>query len=125
MNFSPLADDLPHPFANSALLMEAVTLGQTLLVDVRTGEEFREGHLPGAQHIPLAELGNGHHSLPKDRILVLYCAHGIRSRLGVQALRELGYPKVYNFGGIHEWQGPLVTGEDNIRDGLPPAPCVD
>lgn len=70
-----------------------------LLVDVRTPEEFAEGHLPGAVNHPLETLRQTASSLPKDRPLVTYCKVGQRGYVAERLLRQLGFNEVANLRG--------------------------
>lgn len=74
------------------------------LVDVRTTEEFRGGHIPGAINIPLNTLAARLQEIPADRPVVVVCATGSRSRSGASAFVRGGYGKVYNLqGGTMRW----------------------
>jgi rhodanese-related sulfurtransferase len=75
-----------------------------VLVDVRTPEEFASGHLEGAINIPVDELSMRKGELKKDAELVLYCRSGARSARGQALLKEAGYPKVHNLGGMSNWK---------------------
>lgn len=78
-----------------------------LLVDVRTKEEFEEGHIPGAINLPVEEIGDSQPQLlpNKDQVLLLYCRSGRRSQEAANKLANMGYTKVYEFGGIMDWTG--------------------
>ena len=67
--------------------------GDVVLVDVRPGQEFRAGHLPGAISIPLAELESKLDTLPRDREIIAYCRGPFCtfSADAARRLRELGY----------------------------------
>ena len=86
---------------------DALRAGGAVLVDVREQVEWDAGHIPGAIHIPRAELPGRIASAapdPKARV-VLYCQTGIRSGRGTATLGELGYSNVANMtGGIEAWQ---------------------
>ena len=71
-----------------------------LVVDVRTVEEFKAGHLAGAMNIPLGELQNtiSHTVADKNQILLLHCLSGTRSGIARRMLRGLGYQNVFNLG---------------------------
>lgn len=73
-----------------------------LLIDVRTAEEYRNGHLAEALHLPLASLGEtiGRHAADPAQPILLYCASGARSAAGKQALERLGYAHVHNLGSV-------------------------
>ena len=84
-----------------------------LIVDVRTPEEFAEGHIPGAINVPNEEIGTEMpDALPdKDQLLLVYCRRGNRSKDSSQKLADMGYTNVYEFGGIETWTGDVVTEE--------------
>jgi rhodanese-related sulfurtransferase len=79
------------------------------LVDVRTAEEFREGHISGAINIAVQELSGKLNKIPKDKPVVVYCRSGSRSAHAAQSLLTAGYAEVYDLGGLFEW----------ARQGLP------
>lgn len=72
-----------------------------VVIDVRSPEEFRSRHLPGALNIPLGELGEGLPRLVKDKnqVLLLHCLSGGRSGVARVQAKKLGYAKVFNLGG--------------------------
>lgn len=78
-----------------------VERGATLL-DVRTPEEYREGHLEDAQLVPHEEVAGRLDEIPKDEPVVIYCATGRRAGIAADTLRERGYT-AYNMGGIDDW----------------------
>ncbi len=74
------------------------------LVDVRTIEEYRSGHIPGAVNIPLNLLPARLAEIPADRPVIVVCATGSRSRSGASAFARGGYTAVYNLqGGTMRW----------------------
>jgi phage shock protein E len=74
------------------------------LIDVRSPEEFATGALPGAINVPVQVIAQQiqAHAQPGDT-LVLYCKSGARSDVAARLLRQAGYAKAYNLGGIGEW----------------------
>lgn len=75
------------------------------LLDVRTTEEHRQGHLDGAHLIPIDQLLNRIGELPRNRPILIYCAVGSRSSQVAAYLARAGYAEVYNmYGGIWAWQ---------------------
>ena len=76
-----------------------------VILDVRTQEEYDQGHIPGAILIPDYEIeGKAESMLPdKDQQLLIYCRSGRRSKLAAEALVELGYTNIWEFGGIIDW----------------------
>ena len=73
-----------------------------VILDVRTQEEYDEGHIPGAVLIPNTEIeARAEEALPdKDQLILVYCRSGRRSKLAAQILADLGYTNVKEFGGI-------------------------
>ncbi|GGA75027.1 hypothetical protein GCM10011369_16100 [Neiella marina] len=84
-----------------AVAWQQVTEG-AVLIDVRTSEEFQQGHLAGAINIPyeLIVAGAKHHQLGPDTSIVVYCRSGRRSGIAEQQLEQAGFSKVYNGGGF-------------------------
>lgn len=75
-----------------------------LMLDVREPEEWASGHVPGATHIPLGELGRRLADLPRDRELLTVCARGNRSARAAELLQQAGYGRVASVsGGIVAW----------------------
>jgi rhodanese-related sulfurtransferase/glyoxylase-like metal-dependent hydrolase (beta-lactamase superfamily II) len=74
-------------------------------IDVRERNEFADGHIPGALHIPLGELEQRAAELPGDRPLVTYCGHGERSATALSLLERLGFERLTNLdGGMGAWR---------------------
>lgn len=98
------------PIQEAESLLEAE---DTILLDVRTQEEYDQGHLAGAVCLPVETLMDGDLSvlLPdKQAPLVLYCRTGARSADAAQVLSELGYADVTDLaGGLLAWEGEVVT----------------
>lgn len=77
------------------------------LIDVREGEEYRAGHLPGAVSVPRGFLESRIESVAPDRAapIVLYCAGGTRSALAARTLLEMGYAHVESaHPGFSQWK---------------------
>src|SRR6478752_5336620 len=80
---------------------------QPLLLDVREQDEWQEGHLPGAVHIPRGNLESRVEALIPDRSreIVIYCAVGSRSAFAAKSLAELGYENTSSLvGGFTDWK---------------------
>jgi phage shock protein E len=82
-------------------------LGETprpFLLDVRQPEEYKQGHISGAELIPLAELSQKMRRIPKDREVLCVCHSGNRSSVATRQLAAAGY-KVSNLrGGMISWE---------------------
>lgn len=82
-----------------------------VVVDVRTEQEYSEGHIPGSINIPVDEIENRIHELEsvKDEPLLLVCRSGSRSMFAVMILANKGFENLYNLlGGMLAWTGPLA-----------------
>ncbi len=80
------------------------------VLDVRTKEEFRQGHIPKAKNLPLQSLEHlAAQVLPNpDQKILIYCRSGARAKTAVRVLRQMGYTDVMEFGGLLTWKGKLV-----------------
>ena len=87
----------------------------SVILDVRTAEEYAEGHIPGAILIPDYELQTRAYDelLDMDQTILVYCRSGNRSMHASMALLDLGYTEVYDFGGIIDWPGEIVREDGN------------
>jgi NADPH-dependent 2,4-dienoyl-CoA reductase/sulfur reductase-like enzyme/rhodanese-related sulfurtransferase len=75
------------------------------LVDVRTPQEFVQGHIPGAINMPIDELRCRMNELPQNRGIYIYCQIGLRGYLASRILLQSGFDKVYNLsGGYRLWE---------------------
>ena len=82
-----------------------------IIVDVRRQDEYDSGHIPGAILIPNESIGT---EQPKeltdlDQVILIYCRSGRRSKEASQKLADMGYTNIYEFGGIIDWTGDVVT----------------
>ena len=102
---------------NEAKEMMALDGGQ-IIVDVRRQDEYDTGHIPGAILIPNESIGTGQpEDLPDlDQIILIYCRSGNRSKQAAQKLADMGYRNVYEFGGIIDWTGEIVTAEEEMAE---------
>ena len=76
-----------------------------IILDVRTQEEYDQGHIPGAIVISHEEIKEkAEEVLPdKDQLILVYCRSGRRSKIAAEALAALGYTNIKEFGGIIDW----------------------
>ncbi len=76
-----------------------------VLLDVRPAREYDEGHIPGAVHVPLSDIGSRIKKLKKDKELVVYCRNGNQSIWAIKRLMGMGYKNLYNLkGGYSDWK---------------------
>ena len=84
--------------------------GSLVIVDVRTKGEYEAGHIPGAILIPNESITDRkpEHLPDMNQVILVYCRSGNRSKQAAQKLANIGYKKVYEFGGINTWNGNIV-----------------
>ncbi len=90
---------------------------EVVLLDVREPLEWQAGHVAGAQHLPMSQLGARQAEIPTSPPIVCVCRSGHRSAFVTQALRQAGYEAHNLEGGLLAWLAadlPLVT-----EDGRP------
>ena len=69
------------------------------IIDVRNDNEWEEGHIPSAKHIPLGHLAARINEIPDDRPIVIHCQGGGRSAIGASLLQKMGRKNVANLIG--------------------------
>ena len=100
-------DFFKQPDINKGLKEYAETENAVLL-DVRTPQEYREGHIPGSKNVPLQTLDKVTSIAEnKDTVLYVYCYSGARSRQATAMLQHMGYTNVQNIGGIAAYHGKV------------------
>ncbi len=80
------------------------------LIDVRSPEEYKDGHIPSAINIPHTRIIKKPPKRSKDSLVVVYCRSGSRAMTARSHLIRHGFQRVANFGGVSKWDGPLVDG---------------
>lgn len=82
-----------------------------VILDVRSADEFAAGHIEGAMVLPDVDIqALAGEKLPDmDATILVYCRSGVRSAKASNALIEMGYQNVYDFGGIQDWPYDIVT----------------
>lgn len=82
------------------------------LLDVREDDEWAAGHVPGARHIPLGQLGARAQEVPQGHAVYVICRSGARSGRAAQALTEAGWEAINVAGGMQDWASagrPMTT----------------
>ena len=77
-----------------------------VILDVREQDEYDAGHIPGAVLLSVGTIDEetAASAIPeKDTVVLVYCRSGNRSKTASQALADLGYTQIYEFGGIQDW----------------------
>ena len=86
------------------------------LIDVRSPEEYREGHIPGSRNVPVDRINEMETAAPdRDAKLFVYCLSGSRSAYACAYLVRMGYTNVTNIGGITQWSGEIETVARSVR----------
>ena len=100
-------DFLKQPDINKGVMEYHKTNGAVLL-DVRTPQEYREGHIPGSSNVPLQQLDKiSAVTENKDTPMFVYCYSGGRSHQAASMLQYMGYSNVQNIGGITAYSGKV------------------
>ena len=100
-------DFFKQPDINKGLKEYAETENAVLL-DVRTPQEYGEGHIPGSKNVPLQTLDKVRLVVEnKDAELFVYCYSGARSKQATVVLGQMGYTNVRNIGGIAAYHGKV------------------
>ena len=76
-----------------------------IILDVREQDEYDAGHIPSAILIPYTQIEEKAEEVltDKDQLILVYCRSGRRSKIAAEALAELGYTNIKEFGGIIDW----------------------
>ena len=100
-------DLLKGPDINQGVKEYSVTDGAVLL-DVRTPDEYRQGHIPGSKNVPLQSIDKVTVMINnKATPIFVHCLSGARSRQAAVILKQLGYTNVKNIGGISAYAGKV------------------
>ncbi len=76
-----------------------------VIIDVRTPQEYAEGHIPGARLLPVQQLADRIAEIPRDKQVYLYCHSGVRSARAATMLAKQGFTNIENVtGGIVAWK---------------------
>ncbi|WP_417734820.1 MBL fold metallo-hydrolase [Rosistilla oblonga] len=94
-----------YPTCSPDELAAKIETGDVKLIDVRSDEEWNEGHIAAAEHRFLGRLPVTLAELPRDQKLVVQCRSGARSAIGVSVLQAAGFKNVVNLtGGYNAWK---------------------
>ena len=100
-------DFLKGPDINQGVKEYSVTDGAVLL-DVRTPDEYRQGHIPGSKNIPLQSINKVTGVIDNKAIpIFVHCLSGARSRQASAILQQMGYTNVKDIGGISAYAGKV------------------
>ncbi|MCI6665855.1 MAG: rhodanese-like domain-containing protein [Lachnospiraceae bacterium] len=80
-----------------------------IILDVRTSDEFADGHIPGAINVANESIGaeSPVELADKNQLIYVYCRSGNRSKQAAEKLVALGYTNIVEFGGIIDWTGEI------------------
>jgi rhodanese-related sulfurtransferase len=126
--FADYIDSLPGSFNAVRVgdVEEAIASDDVpILLDVRTVDEFTEGHIEGAIHVPLNDVTQNLDLLPDlDAEIIVYCGSGHRSAMAMTALNVLGYDNAVSLlGGVRAWTGadlPITDAVAPVEAGTAP-----
>ena len=90
---------------------EMMDTQEVIVLDVREQYEFDAGHIPGAVLLPVGSITKDTAAAvieDPDTVVLVYCRSGNRSKTASQALADIGYTNIYEFGGINTWPYEVV-----------------
>ncbi|MCI8581872.1 MAG: rhodanese-like domain-containing protein [Dorea sp.] len=100
-------DIFKHKDINQGI-KEYRTVSDAVLLDVRTPQEYQEGHIPESKNVALQKIDKVASVVrSKETPLYVYCYSGSRSSQAVNMLRRMGYTNVNNIGGIAAYSGKV------------------
>ena len=86
-----------------------ITGKDAVLLDVRTVDEYRQGHIDGSLNIPLQNIHVVKNIIPDlDKPIYVHCLSGARSAQATSVLKSMGYTNVTDIGGINSYRGKVV-----------------
>ena len=98
---------LKGPDINQGVKEYSATDG-AILLDVRTPDEYRQGHIPGSKNVPLQSIDKVDSVVEnKDTPIFVHCLSGARSRQAAAVLQQMGYSNVKDIGGISAYAGKV------------------
>jgi rhodanese-related sulfurtransferase len=96
---------LPPPGVVDGATAHRLVAAGVKVVDVRTPDEFAQGHVPGAVNVPFDEIEQRREELgPPSTPLILYCHSGRRADLAIATLRAHGYDRLYDLLTYDRWK---------------------
>lgn len=102
-----LFDFLKGPDINQGV-KEYSTSDGAVLLDVRTPDEYRQGHIPGSKNVPLQSISKVAGMIDNNSTpIFVHCLSGARSRQAAAILKQMGYINVKNIGGISAYAGKV------------------
>ena len=102
-------------FHETKSMIDQAAADEIVLLDVRQPKEYEQAHIPGADLIPLPELGDRLDEVDKDKHVLVYCASGGRSRVAAQMMAGKGFKKIFNVaGGIKAWEAGTAVGPPDL-----------
>jgi len=82
---------------------------RAILLDVRTEEEYKEGHIDGSVNIPLQIINKVLNEYPdKSTAIYVHCRSGVRSLQAAKYLESMGYKNIIDIGGILSYSGKII-----------------
>jgi len=107
-----------YEYAPEQLLQKIRHNQVDMIIDLREKEDFDEGHIPGAKHINVTDLGKEMSKLLpyRNRDVVIYCGDGTRAAIGMIRLHKEGFSHVYNVhGNLNAWKRKQLPLEKPAR----------
>ncbi len=93
------AQSKPQDIAQQQLLVDRFEAQPMQLLDVRSSEEYQQGHIKGAINISFDVISEHAAKLDKEQPIVVYCRSGRRAGIAIETLQQLGFTKLYHLEG--------------------------
>ena len=106
-SLTALGGDHSAKHVNAEAASKLVADGKVTIIDVRTADEFKAGHIEGAQNIDIYEDGFAAKAaeLDKSKPILIHCQGGGRSRLALSTFKKLNFSEIYHMdGGMKGWK---------------------
>lgn len=121
--FERLPDDSNRIKAEELKTFIQLNKEKLYILDIRDEKDYTQSHIDGAENVPFKEVGNAIRSLPKDKLIVVYCYTGQNGGQVVSLLNLAGYQAKSLSGGWSGWLSISETQPEQQNNGAPaPAP---
>ena len=90
-------------------IIQKAVAENAIIIDVRSREEFRSGHIPMAMNVPIAELQSRKVNFPRGRTLIFYCDSGANSLKAARIMAGYGFRTINAVGGIRQYNKELTV----------------
>ena len=98
---------IPHIHDISEEQINNLQKGSFIVIDVRTVDEYKDGHIESALHIPVDNIAETLSEIPQDKIVLLYCRSGMRAQNATECLKNNRY-QAFNLGSFFHLSDNII-----------------